>query len=100
MDTWRDRLKTALQKSGKSMRAASLDAGKAHGYLNSILNEGKDPTISNLEDVCRVLGVSVAEVLYGYAVDDLAEFLELLKKATPRNKRLAREILDSGEKEP
>lgn len=100
MDTWRDRLKAALQKSGKSMRAASLEAGKAHGYLNSLLNEGKDPTISNLEDVCRVLGVSVAEILYGYPVEDLAEFLDLLKNATPRKKRLAREILDSDDKEP
>lgn len=97
---WRTRLRAALDESGLSMRAASLAAGKAHGYLNSILNEGKDPTITNLEDVCRVLHVPVVRVLYGLDAPELQEFVDLLKDAPPRRRRLARDILDSEDKAP
>lgn len=82
---WRDRLKVAVVASGKSPRAISLAAGRAHGYVYSLLNEGKDPTISNLSAVCRELGVSLPYILYGQDITpEGEEILDLVSGADPK----------------
>ena len=84
-DGWRDRLRKAVEASGKSPRAVSLEAGRAHGYVYSLLNEGKDPTISNLSAVCKVLGVSLPYILYGQDITPEAEeLLSLVAEAEPQ----------------
>jgi hypothetical protein len=83
-DTWRARLKTVVVKSGKSPRSISLEAGRAHGYVFSLLNEGKDPTLGNLTTVCRVLGVSLPYILYGQDITaEAEELLVLVADADP-----------------
>lgn len=60
---WREGLAAIVAGSGMSMRAISTAAGLGAGYLHSIINDGKEPTISNLASVCAVLGVGIERVL-------------------------------------
>jgi ribonucleoside-diphosphate reductase alpha chain len=62
----------------------SLAAGLGAGYVHSILNEGKDPTIDNLIAVCNEIGVSLSAVLYGYEMSaENEEILRLLQNSSP-----------------
>ncbi|CCM77100.1 helix-turn-helix domain-containing protein [Rhizobium mesoamericanum] len=77
---WRARLEDAIEKSGKSKREISLGAGKGPGYVHSILKEGKDPTIDNLIAICRVLDVTLTQVLYGVQMSpETQEILSLIE---------------------
>lgn len=76
-DTWRQRLADAVQKSGMSKRAISLEAKAGAGYVHSILKEGKDPTIGKLTAVCDVIHASPTYILYG--VDVHAEDAEVIE---------------------
>lgn len=83
---WRDRLRAAVKASGKSPRAISLEAGRAHGYVHSLVKPGADldPTITSLNSVCQVIGVSLAEILYGTALTtEGEELISLLANADP-----------------
>lgn len=74
---WRARIRAAIKEKKLSMRRVSLDAGKAEGYLHSILADGKDPSIDNLTKVCEVIGISLPYALYGY--DMTPETVRLLQ---------------------
>lgn len=91
-DGWRGRLEGAVKASGKSPRAISLAAGRAHGYVFSLLNEGKDPTLTNLSAVCRVLGVSLPSILYGQDVTPEGE--ELLNLVADADPKVVQGVLD------
>lgn len=93
-DGWRKRLLEAVKASGKSQRAISIAAGLNPGYVNSLFNEGKDPTISNLIDVCAQVGVSLSHVLYGYEMTaETEEILRLLEGASPGEREGLLQIL-------
>lgn len=73
------------------MRAVSLKAGCAAGYLHSVLKEGKEPTIDKLLALADALNVSASYLLYGFDVTpDTEELLALLAK----NPQARRSILD------
>ncbi|WP_296100305.1 helix-turn-helix transcriptional regulator [uncultured Agrobacterium sp.] len=77
---WRSRLRDAMERRGMSAREVSLAAGKGQGYVHSILKEGKDPTVDNLIAVCKVLNVTLAEVVYGIEMSpETAEILALIE---------------------
>lgn len=79
--TWRTRLATAIKEKNLSMRAVSLAAGKGPGYIHSILVEGKDPSVDNLAEVCRIVGLTLPFALYGYSLTPETErFLRLLEQ--------------------
>lgn len=79
-DDWRARLQKAIDDSGMSYRAVSLAANKGPGYIHSILNEGKDPSVVNLIAVCGVVKVSLSYVLYGFEMSpETEEILALLQ---------------------
>lgn len=93
-NAWRKRLESAVKASGKSPRSISLAAGRAHGYVHSLLNEGKDPTVSNLAAVCDVLGVDVAYILHGVELSrEHLELLSLVQNAPPEVAEGVRQIL-------
>jgi transcriptional regulator with XRE-family HTH domain len=93
-EPWRKRLDAAVKQSGKSAREISLAAGRAHGYVYSLLNENKDPTISNLASVCEVIGVSVPYILHGVDITPAqADLLELLRSADPETIQSVRQLL-------
>ena len=83
IEGWKDRLAAAVQASGKSMRAISLAANVGHGYVFSILNEGKDPSVENLARICDAAGASLIYVLYGVEISPETERLMLLAEANP-----------------
>src|SRR5215217_449938 len=79
-DDWRNRLKTVIQNKGRSKRSISKAIGNGDGYVHSILEEGKDPTISNLMAVCQELNVSLSYILYGFNISgETEEILALLE---------------------
>ncbi|TAM96260.1 MAG: XRE family transcriptional regulator [Rhizobiaceae bacterium] len=80
---WKNRLIAGIKEKGKSQREVSLAAGKAPGYVNSLLKEGKDPTIENLILVCRAADLSLAWVLFGFEM-------------TRETEEIVREIEKSG----
>lgn len=96
-EQWRERLKAALEESGRSAREVSLAAGRAHGYVYSLINEDKDPTISNLAAVCKILNVSVPYILHGINVTPgQVDLLELLEGAAPETVQSIRQLLSKS----
>lgn len=75
---WKERLKLAIENSGKSLREISLASGHGPGYLHSVFTEGKDPKITTLMKVCDAANVSLIYVLHGMEVAPEDE--ELLKE--------------------
>ena len=61
-ETWRDRLQALVDASGRSMRDVSLGAGLSAGYLHSVLQDGKDPTMRSLVLVMQELGAPVGSL--------------------------------------
>ncbi|WP_455476302.1 XRE family transcriptional regulator [Bartonella sp. B17] len=88
IDGWRQRLRAALEKSGRSKRSISLAAGKGAGYLHSILSEGKEPTIESLARICHEVNVSMNYILYGDSISfEDREFIELISKLSPEERQ-------------
>lgn len=80
---WRQRLSEAVEKSGRSERAISLAAGCGHGYLNSILNTEKDPTLPRLVKICAELKVSLTYIVLGIEQTPTQERLLMLLSELP-----------------
>jgi len=93
-EDWRARLKQELAAQGKSMRGVSLEADLAHGYVNSILNERKDPTVANLQAVCKVLGITLPYLLYGYNFTPALDRLVALAAESPERTRVVLDLLE------
>lgn len=93
---WKTRLADAVKASGKSKREISQAAGNGPGYLHSILNEGKEPTVKNLMQLCDAIPASITYILHGLNVTPEDE--ELLK-ALHKNpsKRAAIQSLIKGD---
>jgi transcriptional regulator with XRE-family HTH domain len=81
---WKERLADAIKKSGLSKREISLAAGKSPGYVHSILNEGKDPTVDNLIAICAAMNISLSKILYGMDISPEAEEILSLIEANPQ----------------
>lgn len=86
-NTWRERLDAAIEKSGKSARAVSIESGNGPGYVHSILREGKDPSVDNLESVCNAVPTSLIFVLFGFDVEPEDE--EIIRAVKDAGKRAA-----------
>lgn len=96
-ETWRDRLEAAVAKDGRSQRKISLAAGQGHGYVNSLLREGKDPTVDNIASVCDELGVSLTWLLLGVEMSQETEKILRLLEARPGSRKGILQILqDEG----
>jgi len=76
-ESWRIRLRAAIADSGKSMRAISLAASLSPGYVHSIMEDGKEPTIDKLLAVCDAIPVSAIRILLG--VDALPDDVAILR---------------------
>ncbi len=62
---WRQRLATAIEKSGRSPRDLSIKIGRSEGYVRSLLQDGKEPGVDTFKRLCEELGVSPMWILYG-----------------------------------
>lgn len=74
-ETWRDRLKRAVEKSGRPLREISRTMGRSDGYVYGIIHDAKEPGIDSVVELCRVLGISVTELLFGVEMSDSTEKL-------------------------
>lgn len=75
----KQRLREAIEKSGRSMRAISTACGFGPSYLSGILNENKEPSYTKLMRVCEELNVTHTYIFYGADV-------------TPAQERIARMV--------
>jgi transcriptional regulator with XRE-family HTH domain len=71
--TWRDRLRFAIKRDKRSMRAISIAAGQSESYVWEMLNRDKEPTIGPLQKVCSVLGVTLTYITEGYEITPESE---------------------------
>lgn len=94
--TWRDRLQSAFDATGESMRSISLRAGVSHGYLYTILVDGKEPNITNMMKLADALGVTLSWIMYGYSMGPQEEELLRLYARLPEKQRQAILDLASG----
>lgn len=77
---WKLRLAAGIEASGKSQREISLAAGMGPGYVNSLINEGKDATVGHLKAICDAAGFSFYFVIGGFDITpEREEFLRLLE---------------------
>jgi transcriptional regulator with XRE-family HTH domain len=87
-DQWRDRLKQALDASGKSMRAVSLEIGCSTSYLFQVISHGKEPTIDRIMRLADALGVSLPWLLYGYEMSHQEEqLLRAVSQLSPKQRQ-------------
>lgn len=100
IEGWKDRLAAAIAESGRSERDISLSARPPRkpqlgpGYVHSILKEGKDPTIGNLQAICDALGVSIYRILGGFDMTPETErLLRLLVAAEEDDRRSVLQLL-------
>lgn len=75
--TWRDRLAEAIERSGKSYRRISLDAGLGATYVYDVLEIGKEPTVDRLLKVIEQIGGGSIYILHGIKISPEEE--EVLK---------------------
>lgn len=86
-DNWKSRLIKGIEAQGKSQREVSLAAGRGPGYVNSLLKEGKDPTIENLILVCRAANLSLAYVLFGFEISrETEDIVRALESTSPERR--------------
>lgn len=96
---WRSRLEDARAKSGMSMRAVSIGAKKGAGYYQSMLKDGKDPSIDNLIAICGVLDVSLSHILYGVEITPETEAIIKALEGNPGKRAAILQLLktEAGE---
>lgn len=84
-----------MAQSGKSMRAISLAASAAPGYVFGILESDKDPSIDKLLAVCDAIPVSPLYIILG--VDALPDDVAILKALheNPAKRRGILALLDA-----
>lgn len=82
----RSRLRSALEERGISMRQASLNGNCGAGWVHSILEDGKEPTVSKLAAVCYGSGLSLSYIMYGLEVSPETERLISLIEANPEKR--------------
>lgn len=94
---WKHRLVAEIEAKGLSQREVSLAAGRGPGYVNSLLKEGKDPTIDNLILVCDAAGLSLYTILYGVEMSpQTEEILKRLQAANPEQRDAILKLLPSA----
>lgn len=96
-DDWKRRLADGIEKQGLSQREVSLAAGKGPGYVNSLLKEGKDPTIDNLLAVTKAANLSVTWVLFGFELSrETEELVTEIEKSGPERRDGLLQFLRGG----
>ena len=102
VSSWRERLRQAIKDRSLSKRSVSLRAQLGQGYLHSILDEGKEPTIQNLADVCAAIPVSMSYILYGFDVTPEDEAIIAAMHESPEKRQAVLTLIStksSGDQE-
>lgn len=76
--SWKERVKSALEKRGRSARSVSLAIGRGPGYLHSVLSsDTRRPSMENMVAIADELDTPILWLLFGVDMDKDAE--ELLR---------------------
>lgn len=84
---WRGRLQEAIDAKGMTARSVSLAAKLSPGYVHSIIQDGKEPSISRLIAIADILGVSLSYLVYGVQMTAEEEDLLLTYARLSRRQR-------------
>jgi transcriptional regulator with XRE-family HTH domain len=82
----RARLRSALEEKGLSMRQVSIKAECGPGYVHSVLEEGKEPTVTKLAQICNAADLSMSFILYGVKLSPETERLISLFEENPEKR--------------
>jgi transcriptional regulator with XRE-family HTH domain len=93
IEALRSRLRKTLATKGLSKREVSLSAGFGAGYVHSILNEGKEPTVSKLASVCAAANISLGYIIYGVELSPETERLISLIETNPEKRDMILALL-------
>jgi len=78
-NNWKVRLLEIIEKSGRTQKDISVEAGLGRAYLYGVCREGKEPSVENFLAICKALNVSPAFVLFGWNITEKQqELLRLL----------------------
>ncbi len=86
-DGWRERFLAQIEAKDLSQRAVSLRAGRGPGYVNSLLNDGKEPSVDNLIEICNAAGISVYSVLFDVEMSPETEEIVFRLQHAPKETR-------------
>lgn len=86
IEAMRARLRTSLKEKGLSKRQVSIKAECGPGYLHSILEDGKEPTVTKLAQICNAAGLSMSYILYGMQLSPETERLISLFEEHPEKR--------------
>ena len=94
IEQMRTRLAQALKDRGLSKRSLSLKTNLGPGYLHSILDENKQPSIGNLAKICSTARVSLSHILNGVELSPETERLVALIEANPTKRGCILSLLE------
>lgn len=86
IEAMRARLRAALKEKGLSMRQISIQAKCGPGYVYSVLEEGKEPTVTKLAQICNAADLSMSYILYGMKLSPETERLISLFEEHPEKR--------------
>jgi hypothetical protein len=89
MSNWRARFREALEKDGRSERRLSTDAGFGHAFVSGMLDrdDPREPSVANLQRLCKELKVSFAWITTGLEVTPEVEELMAIMTKLPDGDR-------------
>jgi transcriptional regulator with XRE-family HTH domain len=59
---WRTRLEAAIEASDMSKREISIAAGLGENYVQQMLRDGKEPSVSSLIAIATALDISMSSL--------------------------------------
>lgn len=97
------RLKEARKKKGLTQEQLSEKMGVSIAYLSKVETGKIHINLERLSEICSILDVTEGEILNGVSNHSEkylhSEFNELLRKCSPKNQKLAYQILQVISKE-
>jgi transcriptional regulator with XRE-family HTH domain len=85
-DLWKKRIRDAIAASGRTSKEISVSAGFGANFVQQMLRDGKTPSVSNMERLCRELGVTYTYIMTGkHVTGDLIKLIEIWEDLTPED---------------
>jgi transcriptional regulator with XRE-family HTH domain len=92
---WQNNLKTFVELSKKTQEHIALEAGINQGTLSNIIRGRRSASIETLQDITRVLGVSMLDLFQNVQDSEGYEKLQAIKIVSEKEtNQLKQEIID------
>lgn len=91
---WKERLKEAIDASGRSMRNISSALKMGPNGVSEIFSSNKEPSVTKVLRIIDELGASRSEIIAGVPLSkDVEDLIRLLNGLNPEQLRLALEVV-------